>query len=220
MSNNVFKAVDRHGAEVEFELREAGISETNEAQMQYNIAFSKALTLGILPRDKMAEEMARHGVWDEDLSKELTNLSKELAVKEIQLKKAKEEQEGLKIAAEMAVKRTRMWEILNIQQAPLANSCEGLALVVKNEALMAACVYVKATGTRYWKTYREYVEERDENERSTVAANVMDLQAGKLEIYRKDILKDNPEQRFLESMKKATAKKKVSRKKAPAKKKA
>ena len=41
--DKTFKAIDRYGVEVEFEITEPTLIEEREGEMQYRIAFSKAL---------------------------------------------------------------------------------------------------------------------------------------------------------------------------------
>lgn len=224
MSVGTFKAVDRHGAELEFEIEMAGVKEVNEAEMQYRIAYSRAIQMSILPRDKMIDILRANGVWDEDLNKELVALTATIALAERDLdaaQKRKKDDEALRVATDLAKQRGRMWEIMNIQAKPLSHSCEGYAEIVRAEAMLASQVHVKGVKGRYWETYRDYVIERDEDPRSTVATSMMDYQNEFLLGQRKEILDEAPEQKFLIDMKAKAAeksKKKVVKKKATRKK--
>jgi len=220
MVDRIFKATDRHGAEVEFELVEPGMVETNEADMQYRTAFSRALQHGILPRERMIEEMRRHEIWDKQTSDEIAGLAAELVNLEAELDKVKDEAKGLEVAAEMSKKRNRLWELISAQQGPLANSCEGVAAVIREEALMAACVRIKSSNQRYWKDYRAYVTERDGENSGDVVIKVMDLQGQILLGQQKDIVGKQPEQLYLGKIKKQEQKKASPVRKKATKKKA
>ncbi len=167
--------------------------------MQYRIAYSRALSVGILPRDKMIEVLRSHDVWDEELSKELVSLTATIALKENELEAAEKREnknEALKAATELAKERGRMWEIMSIQAKPLSHSCEGYAEVVRAEALLASQIYVKGMPNRYWKSYKDYVLERDDDIRATVYTEMMEYQNNWLRGQRQEIMDEAPEQKF------------------------
>ena len=198
--DKTFRAVDRYGAEIEFELVEPGMAIEREGEMQYRIAFSKALQLGILPREKMREVMREHGVWDMDDEESMRDALKDLASSQAALEIV--EREGgdeacLRAATELTQKRNRMWELFMVQQSSFTNSAEGFAETIKGEAIMAATTVVKMTGERYWKSYREYVEERDVDGKSTVALESLKAHDDLITETRNNILEDFPERRWL-----------------------
>jgi hypothetical protein len=199
MTIGTFRAVDRHGAELDFEVQNAGVKEANEAEMQYRISYSRALSMGIIPRDKMIDILRTNEVWDEELNRELVALTAAIALSEKELKAAEkrnQKNESLKAATELAKQRGRMWEIMSIQAKPLAHSCEGYAEIVRAEALLASQVHVKGVQGKYWPTYKDYVLERDEDPRSSVSTKMMDFQNEFLMEQRKEILDNTPEQKF------------------------
>ena len=93
-----------------------------------------------------------------------------------------------------------MWELFLVQQSVYMNSAEGVAEMIKIEAIMSACVLMKNSGTRYWKDYSEYVLERDLNTKSNVYASTIEIQAKILDQVRHGLLADYPEARYLKTV--------------------
>jgi len=203
--DKTFKAIDRYGAETEFELIEPSLAVEREAEMQFRIAFSHALRAGMLPREAMREVMRQNNVWAEEDDVRMRQAMIELASCQAALEEAERSSDTeacLKAAAELTKKRNRMWELFIVQQSSFTNSAEGYAEVVKSESIMAATTVVKATGQRYWKDYKEYVEEREaENDRSTVVVNLMEKHNQLVTDARDNILEDFPERRWLKDAK-------------------
>ncbi len=220
--NRIFKAKDRFGAETEFYLKVPALIEETEAEMQYRIAYSYALKNNILPREKMKELMKSYGIWDEDNEKELQETIKNIAMNELELRS--ESTKGnkeicIKIANELYQQRIRMWQLFTIQQSAYVNSCEGYAETIRHESLMAACTMVKANNKRYWKDYKEYVSERDENIISDVILKVMNVQSNILNQSRDELLKALPENQWIEMAKSDFLEKEVEKAKEELKKK-
>jgi len=203
MVNRVFKAKDLYGAEMEFELREPERDAIISADMQYRIAYSMALKEGILPREKMRDIFKENDIWNEADEAKITSLIKELGVLTLKLDdvtKRGDKDECIKVAEEMAKTRVQLFQVFLIQHSCFINSCEGYAELVKLEALMAASVFIKANNQRYWKTYKDYLLERDHNSIATVAIEAANVNNTILE-ERKDVLiNDYPEQKWLHKM--------------------
>jgi len=198
-----FTAIDRHGNPVEFELKPPGLSEENEGERQYRIAYSKALVEGVFPREKLREIMREHGMWTEDDDKELRKAVGKIALFQIDLKNSEAEgdQEAcIDSAKGISDARRRMWELFLVQQSVYMNSAEGVAEMVKTESIMAACTILKSTDKRYWSDYAEYVRERDLNTKSTVYCKVVELQSKILDGAREGLLADYPEHQYLKSV--------------------
>jgi hypothetical protein len=202
--DKTFKAKDRYGVEMEFELVEPSVAVEREGEMQYRIAFSQALQHKILPREKMREVMRTNGVWNEDDDVEMRQALTELATSQAALEIAERNSDDdacLEAAKELTQKRNRMWELFMVQQSSFMNSAEGFAETIKGESIMAATTVVKSTGERYWKSYREYVEERDSDGKSTVVAEVLAKHNELITEARDNILDDFPERRWLKDAK-------------------
>jgi hypothetical protein len=204
--DRTFRAVDRFGAQIEFVVQTPTLAIENEGDRQYRIAYSKSLAEGVYPRNKMREVMRSHGMWtDEDdriMREEVANLAiLQMELEQAQLKGKNEE--CLEIAKKMRRHRYRMWELFMIQQSVYMNSAEGMAELVKAEAIMAACTVLKATGQRYWPTYADFVRERDESANSTVYVKAVELQNQLLLAMRDTIEESHPENRYLKDAKQA-----------------
>jgi hypothetical protein len=203
MVERIFKATDRNGSLCDFELKPPGLAEENEGERQYRIAYSKALVEGIFPREKLREIMRNHGMWTEDDDKELKKAVGKIAVYQVELRRAEAEGQDeacLKAAKGISDARRRMWELFLVQQSVYMNSAEGIAEMIKTESIMSACTLLKATGQRYWKDYAEYVRERDLNNKSTVYANVIEVQTKILDDARQGLMSDYPEYRYLKTV--------------------
>ncbi|MCV0439739.1 MAG: hypothetical protein K5880_14020 [Hydrogenophaga sp.] len=202
MAERIFRATDRNGNACEFELISPTVGIENEGERQYRIAYSKSLVEGVFPREKLREVMREHGMWTEDDEGELKKCVGKIALLQIDLKNA--EAEGntdrcVECATLIGEQRRRMWELFLIQQTVYMNSAEGVAEMVKTEAVMAACTVLKSTNKRYWEDYTSYVRERDLNTKSTVYATVVTLQAELLDEARRGLLSDYPEATYLKT---------------------
>ena len=204
MTERSFKAVDRHGAEIEFQLIEPNLAIENEAERQYRISYSKALAEGVFPKEKLREIMKQYGMWTDSDDKEMKIVTSKMAIVQMELEsaqRAKRTESCKKLAKELVELRQRMYQLFMIQQSVFMNSAEGIAEVSKAEAIMAACTVIKATNQRYWKDYKEYTKERDEDTRSTVYTNVVEVQTQLLDKTRESIESEYPEHQYLKDIK-------------------
>ena len=200
--DRTFKAKDRFGADMEFELITPNLAIEMEGERQYKIAYSKALAEGIFPREKLRQVMSNHGMWTEEDNKNYNTILAKLTILQIQLDQAETSGNDARckeIAGEMATERENMWKLFLIQQSVFTNSAEGLAELIKTEAIMAACTVIKANKKRYWKNYTEFVQERDDNQKSTVYTNLVNLQNNILDNLRQTIESQYPEAKYLDS---------------------
>ncbi len=199
-----FKAIDRHGAEMEFELIDPTDLLERESEMEYRKAYSAALKEGVLPREKMRDIFKETGIWSDDDEARFMTLIKEIGGLEIKLDQAVKQgkdDECIKIAGEMGKLRIQMLKLFTVQQSAYMQSCEGYAELVRLESLMASCILVKANKQRYWKNYKDYVIERDGNVRSTVPTQALLVNNVYLEERRDQTVSEFPEQKWLKSLK-------------------
>jgi len=201
-----FQAVDRYGAKLEFEIKTPNLAIENEGERQYRIAYSKALAEGVYPRNKLKEVMKVHGMWTDDDDRAMSTEVANLAILQIELEQAQlkgEHDRCLDIAKNMRKHRLRMWELFMIQQSVYMNSAEGIAELIKAEAVMAACTVLKSTSQRYWPNYAEFVKERDESSVSTVYVEAVQIQNELLLEARDTIEATHAENRYLKDAKQA-----------------
>lgn len=198
--DRTFKAKDRYNADMEFELRPVNLAADNEGERHYKIAYSQALKDGIFPKESLRKAMSEYGMWSNDDEREYKTLLGKIAIAQIELDKterAGEKDRCEELAKELADLRHKQWTLFLIQQSVFTHSAEGVAEAVKMEATIAACLYIKATGQRYWKNYAEFVTERDENANSTVYINLVELQTKLMEALRQDIEGNYPESKYI-----------------------
>lgn len=198
-----FRAKDRTGAELEFELVSPNQAAENEGERQYRIAFSKALQEGVFPREKLREIMREHNMWTEEDEKQLKRCVGKIAIAQIELKTEQtkgDEKRCLEIARDISNTRRRMWELFLVQQTVYMHSAEGVAEMIKAEAVMASCTVYKGTHKRYWETYKQFVEERDFNDKATVYATVVTVQSRLLDEARLSMIDGYPEKQYLKDI--------------------
>jgi hypothetical protein len=141
-------------------------------------------------------------MWTLDDDNAMKKAVGQIAVSQMELKNAETEgndEKCAKIAKQMAEARRRMWELFLVQQSVYMNSAEGVAELIKVDAIMAASVMVKGTNSRYWKDYSEYVKERDLNVKSTVYSEAAKVQMALLDEVRKGIFAEYAEAKYLRS---------------------
>lgn len=205
MKQLVFKAVDRHGAEMEFEIKQPTRAVEMEADINYRKAYVEALKFGLVPREGLRKMMRDHGIWTDEHEKELKECITGLARFEVELERnstSGDKEKCLKIAGDLAKNRRRMWELALIQQSAFMNSsCEAYAEMIRIESQLAASVIIKVNGERYWKDYASYVLERDTNETSTVPTEAMNIANTELAEEQKKITEGHPEQQWLKKFK-------------------
>jgi|SRR6185436_10124829 len=204
--DRTFRAVDRYGAELEFEIRNPTLAVENEGERQYRIAYSKALNDGVYPRNKLREVMHNHGMWTDEDDRAMREEVANIAILEIELEQSQlkgENDKCIEIAKKIRKHRFRMWELFMIQQSVYLNSVEGISELIKAEAIMAACTVLKSTGQRYWPSYTEFVKERDESTVSTVYVKAVEIQNELLLEVRDTIEESYSENRYLKDAKQA-----------------
>ena len=199
----IFKAKDKFGNLAEFELILPNLAVENEGETQYRIAYSKALALGVFPREKLREIMKQHEMWTDKDESQMKLAVGKLAILNIELQHAQntgDDDECLRIAKELGESRERMWELFLVQSTVYMNSTEGVSEAIKAEVIMAACVIWKATGKRYWKDYAEFVEERDQNKKSSVYEEAIKVQTELIDFAREAIQGEYAERRYLKDV--------------------
>src|SRR5688572_33159529 len=126
--DRTFKAIDRHGAEMEFELIEPTDLLERDSEMEYRKAYSAAIKEGILPREKMRELFKEYGIWTKEDEDQFSLLVRDLSQINLKLEDANkrgEDNECIKLAGEMGTKRVRLLQLFTVQQASYMQSCEG-----------------------------------------------------------------------------------------------
>lgn len=197
-----FKALDRFGNEHIFEIVDHTTKEENDAEIQYRIAYTHALKAGLLTRESMIQIMKDSGSWTIDYENRLKEVTNKCGSIEAKLELAilsGNSKEAMDFAQELTSIRSELWELIKIKTSPLINSCEGVAEVIKNEALIASCVHIKGQ-SKYWNSYKDYVIERDSNEKSTVASEMYECFAKYSENDRIAYINNLPEYKYIKGV--------------------
>jgi hypothetical protein len=200
MVDTTFKAKDRYNSETEFEILPETPAVEAEGEIQFRVAFSKAIQMGILTRDKMREVLKENGIIDEEDDSKFQEAIRDVGRLEAELAKAQlasEEDECSRIATNLFAARNRMLELFLIVNNAFTNSAEGYSEVIKQEVVMAASTVVKATGQRYWKDYREYVLERDGDTESEVVPKLHAVFSDVMADKSKEMMEGCPETKYL-----------------------
>jgi len=198
-----FNAKDKFGADMQFKLAAPTLPIETEGERYYKVAYSKALSQGIFPREKLRSVMRDHGMWTEEDEVKYKKIVATIALLHARLLKAEQsgdDDECEKLAQDMNEQRDKMWELFLIQQTVFMHSAEALAELIKTEAMMAACTRLAATDQRYWKTYEDFVREKEENMKSTVYLEVVEVQSEILKAVRDDIEGKYPESKYLKDV--------------------
>jgi hypothetical protein len=200
---NQFKAIDRFGAEINFQIIEPTMLIDSEGEIQYRVAFSHAIQMGILTRDKMREILKDKGILTAEDDNKFQTALREVGNLEVQLGKAQlesEESNCAAIATKLFEARNRMFELFMVVNNAFMNSAEGYAELIKQEAVMAACTRIGGTNQRYWKNYKEYVKERDGETRSTVVEELQKAYDIVMSDKSKKLVEDCPESKYLKTV--------------------
>ena len=198
-----FEAVDRNGRTIVFEMAEPDSERERAGEIQRLKAYSEALKEGILPREAMRTLLREKGVWDDEDDKEFTDHIRRVAGLERELNDATARGNNEKctsIAGDLSKARLAMLRSFMVANTVLMNSCEGYAEAIKLEAMMASCVLVKDTKEPYWKSYREYVIERDCHPISTVASEAQACKGMIEEEQHNKTVERYPEHEWLKQM--------------------
>lgn len=204
MSESAFKAKDRYGAETEFEMEDLDEVRERDADILYRKAYGLALKEGLIPRESMRKLLRDHGIWDEEHEKEFRERIAKVGSLEVQLEITNNKgnsEECIKIAGDLAKARRIMWNLMLIQSSAFSNSCEAYAETIRMEAQLASSIVIKATKQRYWKSYSDYVTERDTNEISEVPLKAMEIVSEKMAVAQLAITENNPEQKWIQQFK-------------------
>ncbi len=204
MSESAFKAKDRYGAETEFEMEDLDEVRERDADILYRKAYGLALKEGLIPRESMRKLLRDHGIWDEEHEKEFRERIAKVGSLEAQLEITNNKgnsEECIKIAGDLAKARRIMWNLMLIQSSAFSNSCEAYAETIRMEAQLASSIVIKATKQRYWKSYSDYVMERDTNETSEVPLKAMEIVSEKMSVAQLAITENNPEQKWIKQFK-------------------
>ena len=137
-------------------------TQSEEATMEYNRVFSKALNNGALLREKLQDHMRQQNLWDDEKEKKYNNIIAKLNKAEIKLKKG-----GIKlvkarqIALEMRETRAELQQLIAEKNAMDVNTAQGQAEQARFNKLLVTClVYSNDEKTPFYEDVSDYLKKQ------------------------------------------------------------
>tara|TARA_R110000824_G_scaffold388762_1_gene584461 strand:+ start:6433 stop:7353 length:921 start_codon:yes stop_codon:yes gene_type:complete len=173
---------------------------TEDATMEYNRVFSKALQNGALLRERLDQFMRQQKLWDDDREAQYTDLltqindrEKKLSQGGIKLSEAKD------IALEMRGVRAALQALISQRNALDVNTAQGQAENARFNFLLAACLVYNESGERIYSSVEDYSEKQAEGD--TIGVVGAEYFANMYFGLEKDYEKKLPENKFLQEYK-------------------
>ena len=137
-----------------------------QADWVYSKVYTKSLMEGIMTQSELTDILTRRGVIGPDYEKRRLELEEELSTKIMELAAAKTVEEKQIKALEVAQAREELFKWVQRLSGPMSNTCEQIADDSRLEYL-TSCMVEYEDGTRVWKSYEEFLSEKDQNFDST-----------------------------------------------------
>lgn len=165
-----------------------------EAQKVYNASFTENIKSGAIVRAKLEDVLIEQGLWNNEkqirfdtIQRELTDYEAQLERGGIPLSRAKE------IAIEMRKLRAEFREIISDKTTLDNHSAEGIADTERFNYLVYACTYHRDGKTKYFSSYKQYLETGDDPVSVAAAVHLANLVYSLEDDYEKKL----PENKFL-----------------------
>jgi len=183
----------------EYAILKPNAQGNENATMEYNRVFSKALQNGALLRERLDEFMRQQGLWDDKkeddylgLLKKIDNHQNTLKGGGIKLSEAKE------LALEMRGLRGSLQTLISEKNAMDVNTAQGQAENARFNFLLVNSLVYNDTGETVFETVDDYLSDNDDNSVSLAAAeNFANFYYGLDQDYEKNL----PENKFLSKFK-------------------
>jgi hypothetical protein len=166
-----------------------------KADWQYSKVYNQAIMDGFMTQAQMVEVLKKKGIINDDYTDRLervrTSLAAELFRLENLLDEASDEEKEA-TALEVASLRDELFQLNQMVNGPMGNTCENLAEDARTEFLTSRVIQTK-DGKRVWETFEDYYKE--ENTALCVKSRfeVMLWMQG----LGSDFLENTPEQKML-----------------------
>ena len=159
-----------------------------QADWVYSKVYTKSLMEGIMTQSELTDILTRRGVIGPDYEKRRLELEEELSTKIMELAAAKTVEEKQIKALDVAQAREELFKWVQRLSGPMSNTCEQIADDSRLEYL-TSCMVEYEDGTRVWKSYEEFLSEKDQNLALTARFQVMLYLQG----MDSDFLENTPE---------------------------
>ncbi len=169
-----------------------------DATMEYNRIFSKALQNGALLREKLDEFMRQQGLWDDDKQLQYINYIAEINEKEKALQKGGIKlSDARKIAFDMKSARAALQSLIASRNALDVNTAQGQAENARFNNLLVSCLVYNESGEQVYPSAEEYLSDADDPVAIGAAENFANQYFGLERDYEKNL----PENKFLTQFK-------------------
>ena len=169
-------------------LRLPGLVENQKADWEYSKAFNKAIREGIAPREILLADLRENGTWTEEDEIKTDGFNEQMGLLLIDTQEAADSGDNEKFEkckAELSTLRSEYFAHLQKLSIFLSHSAEEKANEVRILYLVYACSE-NADGKSFWKSYKEFENDRRPKVVSTVVYNFMLLLNGMSEDFTKD----------------------------------
>lgn len=178
----------------QYAIKKPTARQNEDATMEYNRVFSKALQSGALLREKLDLFMREQGLWDNQKQEkylqyiaELNDTERKLQEGGIKLSEAKE------LAFNMKGTRGALQDLIAGRNALDVNTAQGQAENARFNFLLVSCLVYNDTGKNVYNTADEYSEDGESPVAIAAAENFANQYFG----LDKDHEKNLPENKFL-----------------------
>ena len=136
--------------------------QSENATMEYNRVFSKALNSGALLREKLESYMEQQGLWDEEKQKKYNNIIAKLNKAEMQLNKGGIKlTEARQIAIDMRNDRLELQQLIAEKNSMDVNTAQGQAEQSRFNYLLVSClVYSNNEKQQFYENVSDYLQKQ------------------------------------------------------------
>jgi hypothetical protein len=147
--------------EISYHIKQPSAKDSENATMEYNRVFSKALNSGALLREKLEQHMRNQDLWNDAKQKEYDDLIGDLNQSEMKLKKgAIKLSEARNIALDMRRTRVQLQELVAERNRADVNTAQGQAENARFNYLLTCCLVYKDSDKVVYPTVEEYLEKQ------------------------------------------------------------
>lgn len=186
------------GQEIKLCVVRPTANDRKESQKIYNTAFTDALKSGAVVRAKLDDIMEEQGLWDAEKQMRFDTIQREITDCEAQLEKGGIPLSAAKqVALKMRKLRAEFRDIISDKTALDTHSAEGQADNERFNYFVYACTFKEDGKTRYFKSYKEFMEAGDDVVSAVAASELANLLYGLDDNYEASL----PENKFLKEYK-------------------
>lgn len=182
----------------EYAILKPTAQKNEDATMEYNRVFSKALQSGALLREKLDEFMRHQGLWDDEKQMEYINYISEINEMEKSLQAGGIKLSDAKgIAFDMKSSRLSLQTLIASRNSLDVNTAQGQAENSRFNHLLVSCLVYNDSGEAVYSDVEEYSSKSDD----PVAIGAAENFAGQYFGLDNDYEKNLPENKFLSKFK-------------------